>query len=253
MSNTTSLVGALKRELKSHGMTYREVAGVLGLSEASVKRLFSERDFTLQRLERICRMMDMTIGDLVNLADRDNPYVSELSEDQESELVSDIGLLLVAILVVNRWTFGDVLARYRMSEPELIRYLARLDRLRLIQLLPKNRIKLLIAPNFAWRKNGPIQQYFTNHVKNEFLQSRFDGPGEALMFLFGMLSQRSNAVIQKRLEQVAREFNELNQEDMSLPLESRFGSSVILAIRPWELSAFSSLRRPGIETSAGYD
>ena len=243
MSNTASLVNALKIALRTHGITYRDVAAALGLSEASVKRLFSEKNFTLQRLEAMCRLMDLTIGDLVRAADTDNPYISELSEDQEKELVSDVRLLLVAVLVVSGWIFKEILAHYTLSEPELIRCLARLDRLKLIQLLPKNRIKLRITPNFTWRRDGPIAQYFTRHVKNEFLQSRFDEPSETLRFLYGMLSRRSMAIIQKRLEQVAREFNELNQEDRALPLKQRHGCSMILAIRPWELSAFAAFRR----------
>ena len=38
---TTSLVNTLKKVLKTHGFTYRDVATGLKLSEASVKRLFA--------------------------------------------------------------------------------------------------------------------------------------------------------------------------------------------------------------------
>jgi DNA-binding Xre family transcriptional regulator len=244
VSNTNALMLALKKALKAQGMTYRDVAAALELSEASVKRLFSEKTLTLHRLEAICRMMDLTITDLVMLAELDDPRISELTEEQEQELVSDARLLLVALLAVNHWTFEEITANYRFTEPELIHYLARLDRLRLIQLLPKNRIKLSVAPNFAWRKEGPIERFFSANVQGEFFRSRFDRPGELLLFLYGMLSESSNAVIQRRLEQVAREFNVLNQEDVGLPLGQRFGCSLLLAIRPWELSVFAALRRP---------
>ena len=245
MASTKSLIKALKTALKGRGITYRDVAKVLGLSEASVKRLFSGTSFTLGRLEVICRLMDMSIGDLVRIADADSFNLSELTVEQEQELVSEEKLLLVATLVLEGWEFEDILAYYQLSETELIRYLARLDRLRLIELLPKNRIKLLLAPNFAWRRHGPIKKYFTNNVKDKFLHSRFDKPDEGLMFVYGLLSDRSNALIQRRLEQVAREFNDLHQEDLHLPLKERQGSSMILAIRPWDF--FSNIRRPGTE------
>ena len=51
-----AIVDALKRMLKGRGITYANVAAGLGLSEASVKRMFSRRDFTLQRLEDVCRV-----------------------------------------------------------------------------------------------------------------------------------------------------------------------------------------------------
>jgi len=49
--DTGLLVETLKRVLKGRGITYAQVAERLRLSEASVKRMFSRRDFTLQRLE----------------------------------------------------------------------------------------------------------------------------------------------------------------------------------------------------------
>jgi len=51
-----ALVDTLKRILKGRGITYATVAAGLGLSEASVKRMFSRRDLTLQRLEDVCRI-----------------------------------------------------------------------------------------------------------------------------------------------------------------------------------------------------
>ena len=53
--HASTLVDALKRLLKAHDVTYARVAAGLGLSEASVKRMFSRRDFTLQRLEAATR------------------------------------------------------------------------------------------------------------------------------------------------------------------------------------------------------
>ena len=61
MAQTKPLIDVLKRELRKQGKTYRDIAGVLGLSEASVKRLFSERTFSLDRLDCICEMLGVDI------------------------------------------------------------------------------------------------------------------------------------------------------------------------------------------------
>ena len=243
MSTTKSLVDALKKALRARGKTYRDVAAALGLSEASVKRLFSERSFTLDRLEQICQEIDMSIGDLVRLAESASPAVRELSEEQEKELVSDIKLLLVAVLLVEGWTYDDIYQHYDFTEPELVQRLARLDRLKLIELQPNNRVRLLFANDFTWRKDGPIERYFTRNIKGAFLRSRFNKKNEALLFVYGVLSDRSNAILQKRLRQIAREFYELHREDLGLPLRQRQGSSMILAIRPWNF--FSDYVRGG--------
>ena len=39
------------------------------------------------------------------------------------------------------------------------------------------------------------------------------------------------------------EFSELHEEDIGLPLEERFGSSLLIALRPWEFDYFRELRK----------
>jgi hypothetical protein len=75
------------------------------------------------------------------------------------------------------------------------------------------------------------------------MQSTFTAPGEKLEFRSGMLSRASNAAMLKKMDRLVAEFNELHAEDSSLPLEERFGSSLMIALRPWELSYFRELRR----------
>lgn len=241
MAGAVSLIAALKKRLKACGMTYRDVAPVLGLSEASVKRLFSTGNFTLERIERVCGALDISLGDLVRDAEAAAPGLRSLAAGQERELVSDPKLMMVAVLAVEGWSFGQILANYSFTKPELVRALARLDRLRLIELLPGNRIKRLAAANFRWIENGPIERFFSHKVKGAFLHSRFDGPAESLRFVYGMLSQRSLAVVQRRLEQVAHEFDELHREDQRMALEERRGCSLLLAMRPWDF--FADYRR----------
>mgnify|MGYP003333062918 CR=1 FL=1 len=243
MAQTDALIATLKKALKLHGLTYRDVAQALDLSEASVKRLFAQSGFSLARLDQVCRLMGMEISELVEMMEHARGRISELTERQEEELVSDSKLLLAAFLVVNGLTFGEILEYYTFSESELIRCLARLDRLRLIELLPKNRIKLLISANFAWRRNGPIQKFFTAHMREEFFKSRFDADGEAFLFFSGMLSRSSNEVLLKKLEQLATEFDDLNRHDKRLPVTQRFGYSMVLAMRPWRPAVFERLQR----------
>lgn len=243
MGQTSLLLDSLKAEMRRQGHTYADAAGVLELSEASVKRLFSERNFSLDRLERLCQWLGMEISDLVQLMESRQKQISQLTDEQERELVSDMELLVVAHSLLNRWTAEEILQTYRLTETGLIQRLARLDRMGVIQLLPGNRVRLLISRNFHWRANGPIQTFFEKHVQNEFFQSRFDGPGDSRLFLSGMLSRRSNEEIQRRLERLAQEFNQLHREDEALPLEQRFGTSMVLAMRPWEVGVFDALRR----------
>jgi hypothetical protein len=238
-----ALVDALKRMLKGHEITYATVAAGLGLSEASVKRMFSRRDFTLQRLEDICRVAGIEFGELTREAAGEDSGMTHLTADQEREIVSDPTLMLIALCAVGNWTFRQIVETYEINEAECVRCLARLDRLRIVELGADNRIRSLIDRTFSWLPGGPIQRYFRESVESEFLASKFDRPGELFLYINGMLSRHSTAEVTARMRHVANEFADLHAADRALPLSERHGASMLLAIRPWEPRAFRALRR----------
>ncbi len=240
----TTLVDALKRILKGRGITYARVAAALDLSEASVKRMFSRREFTLQRLEDICRVAGVEFAELVHETTGESGIV-HLSVEQEREIVSDPKLMLVALCAVGNWTFEQIVDTYSMSEAECVACLVRLDRRRIIELQPGNRIRPLISRTFSWRPDGPIQRYFRERVESEYLSCKFDRPDELFLFVSGMLSRLSTADVIARMRRVVGDFAELHAGDRSLPLRERHGTSLLVAIRPWEPRAFRALRRHG--------
>jgi len=241
------LVDALKRMLRGRGITYAMLARALELSEASVKRMFSRRDFTLQRLEEICQAAGIDFADLAHEATDAPAGMTHLTVEQEEEIVSDPRLMLIALCAVGNWTFEDIVQTYDMPPSDVLRYLARLDRRRIIELLPGNRIRPLISRTFSWLPDGPIQRYFRDRVEHEYLGSKFDRPGELFLFVSGMLSRRSTAELIARLRNVAGDFASLHNDDRALPLAERHGTSLLLAIRPWEPRAFRVLRKEGRE------
>jgi len=241
MAQTSKLIKALKKALKAHGKTYADVAITLRITEASVKRLFSEESFSLQRLDQICHMLDMEISDLIQHMHEQQEQLHQLTAEQEKEITNDITLLLITVCVLNKWTMPEILSHYTLTEHECIQQLAKLDRLKIIDLQPDNRIKLKVATNFGWRENGPIQDFFQQKIGQEYFASRFNKDDECLLVLNGMLSTQSNGEFQRKLKRLAREFDTLNNEDTNLPLEKRQGVSVVMAMRGWNYGLFQAL------------
>ncbi len=246
MAQTRQLIDTLKQALKSHGLSYSDVAKTLDLSEASVKRLFSECSFSLLRLDTICQMMSMEISDLIAMMNQRNAeaMLSGLSWQQEQEIANDTALLLVTVCVLNRWSTDELLEHYQLTVSQCVGYLVRLERLQLIELLPKNNIKLKVSANFKWLVNGPIQQFFQQKLATDFLSGGFNRSREQLIVINGMLSDEAMVVFHRKLQQLAREFDELNTQDAALSLEQRRGSTVMLATRDWQYGLFEQFRRP---------
>ena len=243
MNQSRQMISVLKRQLRSQGVTYKDVAGAIGLSEASVKRLFAEHTFSLERFEQVCGVLDLEIADLLAIMEKDSANVEQLSTQQETEIAADIKLLLVANSLLNHWQFGEITQTYKISEHEGIQLMAKLDRMGLIQLLPGNRVKLMVARTFSWIPHGPIQRFFEKSVQAEFLQASFTGPGETRIFINGMLSRRANKDITNKMNRLLQDFDQHHKDDESLPLDERYGTSMLMAVRPWELKLFDSLRR----------
>jgi DNA-binding Xre family transcriptional regulator len=242
MAQTERLVTALKDVLKSRGITYAKLARKLGLSEASVKRIFASRSFTLRRLDQVCETLGMEVSDLAKMVTVETDTPVRLTREQENELVSDAALLLVAVHALNHWSVEELLEVYALTRAQCIKLLVRLDRMGLIDLLPNDRIRVRVARDFAWLPHGPIHQYIMARAKEDFFRSRFEGEGEMLAFVNGMLSDQSNTVIRSRLRRLRAEFGELHHNDIGLPLSQRFGTSLLLAVRPWAPDAFVRMR-----------
>jgi hypothetical protein len=119
--------------------------------------------------------------------------------------------------VLNGWTFDEVLDSYAVSKAELTHAFARLARAQLIDWGPGERVRLKIEREFEWRAGGPVKKAYGNRVMQELLKGRFDGPAELLRFEARDVSEESAAVMRRRLERLAAEFNELAEIDASLP------------------------------------
>jgi hypothetical protein len=243
MAHSGALVEVLKRELRSRGVTYAQVARKLNLSEASVKRMFSRGEFTLRRLDEVCQLTNSDFSDLARILNREESLISQLTPEQEREIASSIKLFLVAVCVLNHVPAEQIVEIYDVSQAECVQMLVKLDRIGFIRLLPGNRIRLLVSRDFAWLPDGPIQRFFKQHAHGDYVRSRFDRPDEYFVAVNGMLSVSSRAAIVARLKRVVREFSELHNDDVRLPPSQRLNMTMLVAIRHWELQAFTELRR----------
>lgn len=243
MSQSLQIILMLKKTLKAKGFKYKDVAGHLCVSESSIKRQFTQGDIALSRLEKICDFIGMDMADLLDLVNMESMKLEQLTIKQERKIVSDIKMMLVTVLVLNNLTYDEIYQIYDFEEPELIKILLQLEKINLIQLRPGNKIKTLISRTFQWQKNGPIQRYFETNIQDDFFKCDFTAPGEIRIVINGMLSSPSTYSIHKKIKQLAKNFSDMAYKDQSKSLQNRFGSTMVIAIRPWELPEFEILRR----------
>lgn len=244
MNETRRLLETLKRCLRARGMTYGRLGRALGLSESSVKRLFSEESFSVTRLERVCRAIDMSIADLARLAigesdARASLEVFGLTLEQERALAENPTLLACFYLLLNGRTAAEAAARLNLSDRAMRNFLLKLAAAGLIDVDKGNRIRLHARLPIAWRPDGPVRKLYERQVRAEFLQSEFSLKNEALRFHSAELSPASIRILMRKLDKLAADFADLAALDVALPSRDKTSTAILLAARPWVFSMFS--------------
>ena len=242
MADQSLIVAELKRALRERALTYAAVAKKLGLSIASVKRLFSRGDLSLKRVDLICELLETSLAEVLDAA-RERPAVAQLTLAQEQEIVSDPKLFLIAWLVLNRTPIEDIVRSYTFAEREVLRLFYKLDQLKVIELQPGNRVRLLVNRHFSWRAGGPVQRYIHQKLLREFMASHFAGAQEEFFFHGGIASEAAIGEIKLALRNTARQCADIIERDRG-SRGNRRGAAFLLALRPWEYSGFREFERP---------
>ncbi len=243
MARSKQLVDAIKVTLKQQGITYRQLAQKLDVSESTVKQMFANGNFSLNRLDLICELLDVDLNALLELSESLEDRLTSISLEQEQALVEDKKLLVVAYCLVNHWKVDEIVERYDIGDIEVITLLARLDKMRLIELQPNNKVRLLMANNFSWNPNGPIEKYFRSTIQTEFFNTTFEEDGALRVVKNGVLTMKGQVDLHNRLKMLDSLFDEISEQERKIPISERHGVTMILAIRNWEVSIFTDLER----------
>lgn len=243
MTTTSTLIDAIKDELKSAHMTYADLAHRLGIAESSVKRMLAKRDMPLSRVDAICNALKIDFADLARHVADAQPLLAELSLSQEKSVVADKKLLLMAICVLSQWTIEQITSHYRLTEAEAIKYLVQLDRIGIIELRPLNRYRLKLAKTFRWRPHGPVMNYFRENALLDYFSGGFEKEAESLLMVHGSISKSMAPSFVERLQRVAQDFAQQHQTDQKLSNQHREGYTLLLAMRSWDFAAFERFKR----------
>jgi len=243
VSTTHDLVTALKSELKAAGITYAELAAQLGMAESSIKRVFAKADMPLSRIDEVLRVLKMDFAELARKIADAQPLRRELTLEQETAVVADPKLMLLAICCVSQWTFEQMVATYAITDAECVRYLLQLDKLGFIELRPLNRYRLKVGKGFRWRPNGPAMAYFRAHVADDYYSGGFDGEGETLMLVHGHISTAQAANFVERLQRVGQDFAQQHLADQKLGPDHKGHYTLVVGMRQWLFAPFRNLKR----------
>ncbi len=242
MAGSHELLDAVKLQLKTRNKKYKDLAEGLGVSEASIKRMFSTRNCDLERLDKICAWLGIEFAELTRGIKLEEKLTTQLTLAQEKEIVSDRKLLLMAICVMNHLTVGEIMEEFSISIHECTQLLVKLDRIKFIDLLPNNAYRLKVARSFRWLPDGPMHRYFRS-MAAEFCDHPFTGKEECFLQLNLMLSPASIDALKRRIHLVAQDYAEQHNQDARTSRENRQSVTILIGMRPWVPKFVAAMER----------
>lgn len=230
---TNALVEQLKLELNARGLTYAELAQKINLSEAAVKRLFSEKNFSLNRLDEICEATGLDLLHLTIAASQTTDVPQPLSEKVEEELADDSDLLLTLYYALQGSTMLEIQKELKCDHRSVFHLCRHLESLRLIEVHKGNKIHCKVSRSTRWRPNGPLVKKYGQAIRDEFFASTFSSTDEFQDFLTGPLSKSSFEFFKKKLVNLFREFNEISSMELKDGAQDSKVFWFYSGLRPW--------------------
>lgn len=243
MSQIDQFLEALKKALKSKGIIYKDLSQRLKISESSVKRILSSKSLTLERLEEICRVTDINFSEVCRIADfNQEDQAGFFTDDQERALAENPRFCHYFILLDEGYTPAKILKDFDITAEEAQKYLFRLDKLNLIELHPKDRVKVPYRGVKRFRKEGPLGKILLEQTRTSYMQSQFKEPNELVRFQMGSMSSGTLAKLKTKIDKFVADLrDDMSFEDAEAPGVETYG--VLMAVRPWKYAWMDSLKK----------
>lgn len=193
----------LKRAVKQRGLTYRELAYGVELSESGVKKIFLAKDGSFQRLAQICRYVGISMSELVE--DDRTQEVGFSSRQQQEFLKEPMLFKLYWLLVYERRSSPSTQEVLRLGKAESFRLMRKLDNLGLIKLLPGDRVRLPSIKAVRWTGDG------------EFIRKLYRDWSRSLVDASGMtVPQKNDLFLLRYLQMTPQTYSEFKEALSSL-------------------------------------
>jgi transcriptional regulator with XRE-family HTH domain len=236
MNEASILIETLKQILKSQGISYKLLAKDLNLSEASVKRIFSENSFSLARFCQVCEIIDISFKELSDLADLSNENKSyTYTNEQELYLSQEPRSLAFFDLLLKYESVQLIHEKYKITKKELNIYLTNLEKQGLIERHINDRIKFCNSKNIKWREDGPLKRKFKAIALNDFAKDNFDSQNGIVKLSSLQLSKKSQMFILKKIEELNTEIVQISAMEDILKLK-RESFGILLGCKKWKFS-----------------
>lgn len=166
-----AIMASLREHASAKGYTQIVLAKKLNVSLPTLKRWLAGKAVTLENLKRLADSVGVSFVDLAAAVEDKEGTRLQYTIEQEEQLAKNPELLAFFDYLIRGYSPMNVQKKFLLSTVFLERCLSRLDKLGLIDWLPKNKAALKFVGEPQWRKGGPLAKRFGDQIRSEFLSS----------------------------------------------------------------------------------
>ncbi len=238
LSANHEITQSLKLALKSRGLTYKDVADRIQVSEQTIKRLFKDKDCSLSRLNEVCEAIDLSIYDLLEFSKHLSEPMADLTDEQIEFLSNRPGHFSFLFFLICEYDDAQIQHAYGLTDLSVFKYLRDLDKYSFIELRENNKYRILIEGKLLLRANGPFKKMM-KHFNSLFLDHAIEHDGKnntAFNSSFRYMTESSLKSLNQELIDIHNKYRKLAyQSEMILPKDKMIPVKFSTLAGPFEI------------------
>jgi DNA-binding Xre family transcriptional regulator len=156
---TKLLIQTLKKILKNKKIRYNELSLVLGLSESGLKKMMSAEDISMERLSKICKAVEISVLDLIQLSQTQDIQSVDFTPRQNELLLKNPQVLIIFWqLTVENKTIEEIRKNEKLTAIDFQKIIFKLEKVDLIKTGPKGKIVSAHRGLYRWNESTPLVQ-----------------------------------------------------------------------------------------------
>jgi predicted transcriptional regulator len=237
-----NIVTAFKSVLKERGLTYKDLAAKLEITEGAVKKSLSSDDMCFSRMIEFCDAAEVSYYEMVRRADGKQEQRIYLTDAQESLFVSDL-CTWKFFMDLLEMPLDQVRDKHELKSDRIELYLGRLAQVGLLERKGAYGYKFLFEGRLvSWNPNGEFARTFNKKISTHLMGELFSQskePGSTRTRASVRMKPETRDELIERFEALSSEMAARGRREMSVYDQSKLiDVTWVLGVKEFDVWAF---------------
>ncbi len=209
---------ALKNLLRAQKISYADLANRIDVPEDTLKKWFTSTDGAYSRISLICQAAGVSFSELLKDLERQNVVTYEMGGEQQAYFSKDYHAFKVYwLLVYERLSVESIQKLLQLNLGELKKILLKLDRFKLIELGPYDKVVTPEVVPIRWSPKGVfMRKIFTDWSHGVIEKSTSSEKSGDIILQYFQISSESEVELREDLIKLEEKYARRTSREMGM-------------------------------------